>query len=157
MIVITGTPGVGKKNIARLLAKKISAKILSLEKVDEKKIKDIIKEENYIIASHLSHFLSPKIVDLCVVLRLNPIVLEKRLEKRKYSKKKISENIMAEILDVCLIEALEMGHKVHEINLTKMNPKDVVNEIIDVLNGKKKRKFGRVKWLNRKNFEKYLK
>ncbi|MCD6547650.1 MAG: adenylate kinase family protein [Nanoarchaeota archaeon] len=180
LLIISGTPGVGKSSVAKELSKKLNAKLVDLEKiakennivvtydkkaksyvVDESKLTKVIKKQikdgNYIIPSHLSHFISPKIVDLCVVLRCNPKELEKRLKKRKYSKEKIKENILAEILDVCLIEAVEIGHKVHEINTTNKKISEIVDEIIKVLKKRKKRKIGVVKWLQEyQDFKKYL-
>ena len=44
--------------------------------------------------------------------------IKKRLVKRKYSKEKIRENLDAEILDVCLVEALENKHKVKVVDTT---------------------------------------
>jgi adenylate kinase len=63
--------------------------------------------------------LPSKYVDLCYVTKCDLKTLKKRLEKRRYSKEKIRENLDAEILDVCLIEALENKHKVKVINTTK--------------------------------------
>jgi adenylate kinase len=39
------------------------------------------------------------------VLRCNPKVLERRLRGRKWESRKVRENVMAEILDSCLIAA----------------------------------------------------
>ena len=38
--------------------------------------------------------------------------LKKRLERRKYNKLKIQENLECEIFDVCLNEARELKHKI---------------------------------------------
>lgn len=174
IILITGVPGTGKSTVAKLLCKKLNAQeidVLELARqkklitgydwetgsmiVDETKltaaVKKIVKAgQNYIIGSHLAHFISPKISKICVVLRCNPIVLEKRLKKRGYVKEKIYDNMMCEYLDCCLIEALKVGHKrhLHEIDTTKRSPQSVAQEIIDVINRKKKHSFGNVKWLN---------
>ena len=45
--------------------------------------------------------------------------IKRRLEKRKYNKEKIRENIDCEIFDVCLTDALENKHKVIVIDTTK--------------------------------------
>ena len=57
----------------------------------------------------MSHFLNPRYVDLCIILKANLKVIESRLKKRGYSKAKIRENLDSEIFDVCLNEALENG------------------------------------------------
>ena len=77
---------------------------------NKKSIKKIKK--GIIIDSHLSHYLPKKYVDLCIVTKCDLKKLEKRLEKRRYNKNKIRENLDAEIFDICLNEAKELGHKV---------------------------------------------
>ena len=72
------------------------------------------------IDSHLSHFLPSKYVDKCYVTKCNLKELEKRLKKRKYSKKKIRENLDAEIFDVCFEEAKENKHDIEIIDTTKI-------------------------------------
>jgi len=49
---------------------------------------------------------------LCIITKTDLKRLKKRLQKRKYSKAKIDENMESEILDICLVEALENKHKV---------------------------------------------
>jgi adenylate kinase len=173
LILITGVPGTGKTTVAQILCKLIGAEEIDLLElarerklltgydpdagsmvVDETKISNAVskmikKDKKYVIASHLAHFVSPKISKICVVLRCNPLVLEKRLQKRGYLKGKVHDNMMCEYLDCCLIEALKVGHKrhLHEIDTTKMKPRQVVQEILNVLNRKKKHSFGDVKWL----------
>ena len=173
LILITGVPGTGKTSVAGILCKLLKAEEIDLLElararkiitgydpeegsmvVDETKISNIVRKvmksgRNHVIGSHLAHFVSPKISKICVVLRCNPLVLEKRLQKRGYLKGKIHDNMMCEYLDCCLIEALKVGHKrhLHEIDTTKKKAHVVAKEIIDVLNRKKKHSFGNVKWL----------
>ena len=51
------------------------------------------KFKGVVVDSHLSHYISPKMVDLCVVMRCDLGKLKKRLEKRGYSKSKVEENV----------------------------------------------------------------
>ena len=141
-VVVTGTPGTGKTKVAKALAKKYKLKYIDLSKVikekklyesydrklktyivDIKKIKklltDIAKEDNIIIDSHLSHYINKRNIDLCLVTKCDLPVLKKRLQKRKYPKAKIRENLDAEIFDVCLIEAREQKHKIKIIDTTE--------------------------------------
>lgn len=167
IIVITGTPGIDKKGVAKKLAKLINYSVVDVSKLKgvkigyDKKLKcsilDIKKVEmklknkkRVIIPSQLGHYLSRKIVALCVVLRLNPKKLKKILMKRNYSKKKIRENLESEMLDLILIEAIQNKHKVHEIDTTNKSNKIVAREILKVLRGKKKAKYGNI------DFSKYI-
>jgi len=166
-IVITGTPGIDTITIAKELAKLMGYSVIDISKlkgvkvgydknkrcsiIDMKKVEAQIKsKKQVIIPSHLGHYLSKKVVTLCVVLRLNPKKLKKRLIKRRYSKKKIVANLEVEMLDLILIEAVQNKHKVHEIDTTNKNSKTIANEILNVLKGKKKAKYGCV------NFSKYV-
>ena len=148
-IIITGTPGVGKTSVARILAKKLGLKYVGgkrlIEKfsegydnrldafiVDEKKLaRELAKEDNVVVDSHLSHFASPKKVDLCVVLRCETGELIKRLEKRRYNAEKIRENVQAEIMNVCGSEAFERKHLILEINTTGKTLEQVASIVIE--------------------------
>ncbi len=136
LLVISGTPGTGKVALAKELAKKLGFQRLDLhdyypriaikynrakqcydlnlkkfEQLVRKKKKEALKD--LIIDSHVAHLLPKQLVDLCVVLTCSNLKkLEKKLRQRKYSKKKIRENLDAEIFQVCLMEAQEQGHKV---------------------------------------------
>jgi len=140
IIIISGTPASGKKTVAKLLSKKY--KILDVKEIskkckvgydrklkcdiidDKKLIKELVKiikknKEDLVIASHLSHLIPAKYVDLCIITKCNLKVLKKRLEKRKYSKEKIKENLECEIFDICLNEAKERKHKILIVDTTK--------------------------------------
>ncbi|HLC80897.1 MAG TPA: AAA family ATPase [Candidatus Nanoarchaeia archaeon] len=90
--------------------------MLKLKKILLKKINEI-KTKNkapkvLVIDSHLAHHLPKKPVALCIVTTANLKTIQKRLEKRGYSRVKIRENMDAEIFQVCLNEAKERGHRV---------------------------------------------
>lgn|SRR3989338_2923877 len=76
------------------------------------------KRKLLIIESHMSHFLPRKYVDYCFVTKCDIKELSTRLGKKGYSKAKISENIEAEIFEVCLQEALERKHNVIIVDTT---------------------------------------
>ncbi len=154
VIIISGTPGTGKSTLARLLAPKLNFKILNLkpllqkcsegydsqkkcliidtQKLNKEIIKKIKKEkENFILASHLAHYLPKRYVDLCLITKCSDLKeLKKRLQKRKYSKKKIEENLQCEIFDLCLNEAKEKKHKILLVDTCKkINQKQLLNQI----------------------------
>lgn len=137
VICVTGSVGSGKTTTAKKLVRKYRAVYVDVNKVirenklaeyydkkrkcnvvDVKKLNKILikmiknSKKNLVIDSHMSHYLSPKYVDLCVVCKCDLRKLKNRLEKRGYSKSKITENMEVEIFDVCLNEAIEMGHNI---------------------------------------------
>lgn len=152
-IIVTGTPGTGKTEIAKEIARKLKLKYISgydiirKEKlsesydkkrkthiVDEHKfskalVKVILKEKKVIIDSHMSHFLLPRYVGLCIVTKCKIPELRKRMIKRKYNPLKIKENIDAELFDICFNEAYELGHDLLVIDTTKKKAKDIVKKI----------------------------
>ena len=91
-----------------------SAIVDRLNDILEKLIKNARK--NLVIDSHLSHYLSNKLVDMCIVTKCELKELRRRLEKRGYHRSKIRENLDCEIFDVCFMEAVALGHKVKVID-----------------------------------------
>jgi broad-specificity NMP kinase len=70
------------------------------------------------------------------------------MEKCGFEGVKLWENLSAEILDVCLIEAVQAQEgKVCELDATGKTVEEVVSEIVDVLEGHKKCFVGIVDWL----------
>ncbi len=136
-IIVTGTPGTGKTTVARECARRFSLEYIDVNDVimehglseyydskrccnvvDADRLKkalvELIKKKGMrlIIDSHMSHYLPKSYVDLCIVTKCSLPVLKKRLQKRGYNSEKIRENLDAEIFDICLIEAADMGHNI---------------------------------------------
>ncbi len=138
IIAVTGTPGTGKTTFARKLAKQLGFAYVDvaalIEKsrlfegmdtereskiVDEKRLSSYLvnnviaqAKKGLVIDSHLSHYLPPKHVAMCIVCKCELKELKRRLEKKGYDKAKVRENLDAEIFDVCWNEAKEKGHRV---------------------------------------------
>jgi adenylate kinase len=172
IVLITGTPGVGKSTISSLLARRLNAILLDINQlVDEKKFYTGIDEQRkfkivdlnalcreldrivqnssgyVIIEGHLSHYY--KNADLVIVLRANPIVLRDRLKAKGFDELKIRENIEAEAIDLCSFEAFRIhGDRTNEIDTSDISPDKVVNLIVEVMNGDKKFPVGKVDFLD---------
>lgn len=153
IIVVTGTPGTGKTSIAMALAKRLQLRYLDVSTliedyrlqesydaerdtfvVDEKKLCRILAQKialfkNVIIDSHLAHELSPSLVDYCLVTSCQLKTLQKRLQARGYSQKKIRENLDAEIFEVCLCEAIDAGHKILRVDTSEKTVAELVEDV----------------------------
>ena len=187
-IIVTGTPGVGKTTIAKKLTEKLNANYVGItelvkqqnlvESTDEKRdtlIADTKKlvqqltqilaetEDTTIIDGHYAVDVIPKTdVNTVFVLRRDPRQLKKTLEKRGYTEKKLWENIAAELLDTCLIDAITTINpsKVCEIDVTDKTLETITKEMTLVLDKKKDCTYGTVDWLGiletQGKLEKYL-
>ncbi|MCL4372483.1 AAA family ATPase [Candidatus Parvarchaeota archaeon] len=150
IIAISGTPGTGKHTLAKELAKKTNYGILDLNRILKKgnkerevTLKEVNeafqknKKDNLLVVSHLSHFIRSKSIDFVIVLRTDPLILIKRLEKRGYTKEKIYDNALFEAMNGTCSEALKMKKKVFQINNTK-NLKNTVKKAMLIIAGKEK-------------------
>lgn len=143
IIAVTGSPATGKSTLAKRLAEELGFEHIDLNRVieergwhegrDEKRdtlvvdettltrrVKTLVKpKKDYIIDSHLSHFISPELVDACIVCTCELKELRRRLEKRGYRAEKVRENLDAEIFETCRLEAEENGHKIIIVDTSK--------------------------------------
>lgn len=105
--------------------------------VDISELRDSLPEidpdEKVILEGHMSHLMP---VEVAIVLRCRPSILEKRLRTRGYSDRKIRENMEAEVCDVILIEALDELDRVFEIDTTDMPPEKIADAVEEILGGK---------------------
>jgi len=176
-ILVTGTPGVGKTTVANKLASKLGAQYIGVtelvkeqklitgvdenrqtvvadtEKVSKQLQQTLAKTEGtVIIEGHYSVDVVPKKeVNTVFVLRRDPRELRITLEKRGYEEKKLWENLAAEILDVCLWDALSAcgADKVCEVDVSGKTVEAVVEEMILVLDKKEECRQGIVDWLGK--------
>ena len=182
VVLVTGTPCVGKTSVARLLASRLDAFYVNLTElaldenlissrdrernsiiVDEVRIKRKIHEiiekhdkDNIIIDGHYAVSVVPKeYVTYVFVLRRDPAELRRFMKRRGFSGHKLWENLASEILDVCLVDALDaFGEgKVCELDATGRKVEDVVEEVVAVLNNNRKCCVGVVDWLGKLDSE----
>lgn len=177
VILVTGTPGVGKTTVSRLLASKLDAVRVDLAELVErenlisgmdkaretliadtsrvsKRIQEIIRESerDVIIDGHYAvDVVSANNIHVVFVLRRDPDELKGFMEDRGFKERKLWENLAAEILDVCLWDAVSAcgSDKVCEIDASGKRVEDVVEDVISVLEGRKKCRVGVVDWLGK--------
>lgn len=190
VILLSGTPCVGKTSVAHSLIPRLDALYVNLTDlathenlilgkdeernttiVDEVKMKRRINQiitktdkQNIIIDGHYAVNVVPtKLVTRVFVLRRDPVELRKIMTNSAYSDRKLNENLASEILDVCLIDALNAvgATKVCELNITGKTIEETSEEILSLINDPSKCVVGIVDWLGKLESEglldKYLK
>jgi adenylate kinase len=176
IVLITGTPGVGKTALAKNFSRKSGFKLIELSLlvrkerlytrfdrtretyvVDEGRLRKRLEalsrsSERMVLPTHLvGGFLPKASVKLALVLRLDPVVLYKRLRARGWTKRKAWENTEAEILDVSLQETQSLlgPTKVYEIDTTRKSASTVYKEALQALSKGRAGRSGVVDWLAR--------
>ncbi len=163
-ITITGTPGCGKTTVAKLLSELTGIPVFHLSNLirekgfytdydeerdayvtDVEKLTEFFKgKEKFIAEGLVAHYIPS---DLCIILRVNPSELSKRLAGRGYSPSKISENVEAERLAVIATEVFEnpCAPRIAHIDTTNRTPEEVVQLILRCMRGEEI--FDNVDWL----------
>ncbi len=171
IIAVVGTPGTGKKTVSSLLSSHLQIEYLDVNEFSIQRGAVIGKygEEYVVSTSKLRRFLLPITkgkpivlsshllpsvlkrgeVELAILLRCAPNVLEKRLSARGYSQDKVRENVAAEILGVVAAEALKAFgvEKVSEHDTTNKSVADTVEEVLAVVLSKAPLKAPSIDWL----------
>lgn len=173
--MVTGTPGTGKTAASKVLSERLGCHHVELSElsrnggfikrydeerdtwiVDLKGMEDYLEDLSRIESSlivldgHLAHLVSPKAsTEIVFILRCCPEELERRLRGRGYPDKKVSENILSELLDTVLVEALDRFPEelICEVDVTGRGVAEVVDEMLSVLEGRKGRCFGEIDWI----------
>jgi len=177
VIIVTGTPGVGKTAVSQLLAEKLGASHIDLGEIvkrerltagfdrrratliaDEDKLKRRVQElidqctSNVIVDGHYAASIIPKRqVTRAFVLRCHPAQLKERMDQRYLKDTKLWENLAAEILDVSLYDAVMnlSRRKVCEVDTTNKTVEVVAHEIMSILEGRERCRVRVVDWLGR--------
>jgi len=177
LIVVTGTPSVGKTVFSKLLAKRLKALHVDIGKiareenltstynrrmgtyvVDMPRLRGMLSllvknfKGSIILDGHYAVDAVPsRSIDYIFVLRCHPRVLRKRLLRRGFSLAKVAENVAAEVLDVCLMDALNAcaAGKVCEIDTTDKKVDEAVDQALKVFRGSVKAKVGVFDWLTK--------
>jgi adenylate kinase len=177
VILVTGTPCVGKTSVSQLLVARIGALYVNLTNLatDEKlvlgrdkerdtvivdearmtrKMREIIQssEKDVIVDGHYAASVVPeKLVTFAFVLRRDPVELKLFMGRSGFSNRKMMENLASEILDVCLVDALKAlgSGKVCEVNVTGKSAEEAAREILSIVSDKSKCCVGVVDWLGK--------
>ena len=173
VILIGGTPGTGKTKVAKALGARLSVDVISLGDLAdaegcisaEDKARDtgIINEDclvdaiidiveadkgkRLLIEGHYIDLVPNGSVQWAFLLRTHPEQLRLRLQERNYSEAKVAENVEAEVLGVCQLDALEAfgEKKVFEVNTTGLNSAETVEVIEKFL--KDPKESTRIDWM----------
>ena len=172
VILVGGSPGTGKTRVAKILGSKLSVEVIGLGEFadesgcitaeDKARKTGIINEDclvdalldltedrskRMIIEGHYIDLVPSSSVQWVFILRTHPEQLRTRLTDRRYSKEKVTENVEAEVIGVCQMDALEAfgEERVFEIDTTETNAPEAV-EIIEKMI-KEKSSPTRIDWM----------
>ncbi|ROT40892.1 POS9-activating factor FAP7 [Sodiomyces alkalinus F11] len=152
-IIVTGTPGVGKTTHCEEIARRTGLKHLAINQivkdrechdgwdeeysswiVNEDKLLDALEDDTipeggYLIDWHACDLFPESWIDLVIVLRVDSSTLYDRLTERKYSEKKLQENLDSEIMEVLLSEAREAYAEEIVVELTSNTADEVESNV----------------------------
>lgn len=181
IILISGTPGTGKTSTSHIIAETMKSEVVSLNELaiskkftsgyDDKRdthivdfdkllphLMDLIEDHKkhntkyLIIESHFSDIVPDDLIDYVIIFRCHPDTLQKRLDKRDYSRAKIKENIKSEILgnSVNFMLEKELKTPILEIDTTSLDIDSVAKIVINIIANDGNIddfKLGKVDWL----------
>ncbi|NHJ13374.1 MAG: hypothetical protein EAX95_06835 [Candidatus Thorarchaeota archaeon] len=160
VVLIGGSPGTGKTKVAQVLASRLSVGVVNLSDLAESsgcisaydKARDtgIIDEDclveaiegivddlkgQLVIEGHYIDLVPFRSVQAVFMLRTHPEDLKSRLASRGWKGDKVRENVEAEVVGVCQLDAIEsFGEElVFEIDTTELSPIQVADEIQKIL------------------------
>ena len=158
-ILITGTPGTGKTTVSEKLSSLLGFEVINekrfcekhglgdeikeqdllevdLEDLENALLKELKNKENWVLEGHMVCQAQVK-PDFVFVLRRSPAKLEGELGKRKYPEQKVNENLMAEFIDYCKVQAHENNPnaKIFEVNTTNRTVDETVEFVKKALDG----------------------
>ena len=175
VVLITGVPGTGKTTVSAILAKSLGGDHVEITHLvheggmslswDQSRATSIadINALRHVLSNIIAASTKPVVVDghystdvvdresatLVVVLRRAPWVLRAQLQERGYSPRKIRENVEAELIGTCLVDALEsQDHgKICEIDTTGQALEETVKLVLAALEGEAACGYGSVDWM----------
>ncbi|KUO93236.1 MAG: AAA family ATPase [Thermocladium sp.] len=159
-ILVTGTPGTGKTTISLALSKRLGMPYINLnglilasgqvswdqrsntfDVLDPERVSAVLNEEirkrgNCICETLAIELLDSSIIDRVIVLRRNPYLLWKELQKRDWPLNKVASNVLSELLNIIPYTARDLFNgKVIEIDTSNSSLDECIDTIIRALNG----------------------
>ena len=184
VVLITGVPGTGKTTVSSLLAERLGGDHIEITQLvhdcglslswdqsratliaDVKALRCTItniiaaSSKPVVVEGHYSpDVVTRDVVTLVVVLRRAPWVLRIQLQLRGYSSRKIRENIEAELIGTCLVDALDSQdhRKICEIDTTGQTPEETVKLILATIDGEATYGYGSIDWMSKPEAETLL-
>ncbi|MGY5876131.1 MAG: adenylate kinase family protein [Candidatus Thorarchaeota archaeon] len=159
-LLIGGTPGTGKTEIAKIIASHFNKRVISLgdlardsdcvsahdadretDIIDEDCLVDAIigelddNDDSPIVEGHYIDLVPSEYVEKVFILRTHPSILKKRLLEREYVPEKVKENVEAEVIGVCQMDALESFGEtlVFEIDTSELKVEEAAEKIFHLL------------------------
>ena len=153
--MVTGSPGTGKTTLAKNLAKALGIKAINekdfalqnkigsfneeneleipLKELENKANSYLSKTKGIVLEGHV--LCETKLnVDKVILIRVNPELLEMRLEKRNYTPEKIMDNVFVEGIDYCKKHLLRNYSKDKIIEIeSRRTSKETLEAVLEAL------------------------
>lgn len=163
IILVGGTPGTGKTEVASALRSRLGREVIDLgvlanesnciAEYDSLRETDVIDEDclveailnliesndaDLIIEGHYIDLVPGNKVTRVFILRTHPDELQERLKSRSYTKEKVQENLESEIFGVCQMDAIDAFGEdlVYEIDTSESTLEETIEEIMEMLHSK---------------------
>lgn len=165
-IAISGSVGVGKTTIAKILSKKLNYDIIHLNEIAFKFKTNDIKElqtfdfdvtkciqyiereykenQDIIFEGHFAHLLHPEFIDIVIIINRDLKELHQEYIQRGYNEQKIQDNLEVESLNVCFYEAEEEGFEEKQLIVFENSNDFEVEEVAQILYKKIQKKINTV-------------
>ncbi len=156
VLVITGSPGVGKHTIARKMLQSNNYQLLDINKIAfdakiveknqdgievdvfnmKKHLKPLLSKKSLVVGHLAPYVIDSKDANFVIVLRKNPYQLIDIYKERQYSEKKIKDNLGSEILGIITNDAINNfgEEKTFQIDASNSTVESIASKIKNIIN-----------------------